>query len=110
MKTAKERNEFLATSCVHRELQSSLDGFSAAVREVRSRGSLQRHDFVEFLRQLRHQRVVIISAAHVNQLGGLILNCAHDFRMTMTGRAHGDTGIAIEKKIAIDVSNPDALA
>src|SRR6266567_239575 len=110
METPKERNKFFTASRVHRELQSTLDSFSAAVSEVRARRSLHRNDLIELLRQLRHRRVVVIGAAHVNKLRGLILNRADDFRLTMTGRAHRDPGVAVEKDVAIDVRDPDAFA
>ena len=109
MKAAKERDEFLASGCVHRQFQSGLDSFSAAVRKVRARRTSHRHNLVQLLGQLRHLAIVVIGAAHVNQLRGLILNCLHDFGMAVTGGTDGDAGVAVEKDIAIDVCYPDSL-
>jgi hypothetical protein len=46
----------------------------------------------------------------VNQPRGLILDCLHDFRVAMTGRAHGHAGVAVEKDVAINVSHPNSCA
>jgi hypothetical protein len=43
----------------------------------------------------------------VNELGCLILNCAHHFGVTMTSRTDGDTSVAIEKDIAVNVFDPN---
>src|SRR5438270_4182197 len=94
---------------MHGELQSRLDRFGATVGEMRSRRRWHRHNRVELLGELRHVTVVIISAAHMDQFRGLILNRAHHFGMAMTGRADRDAGIAIEKHIAVDIFDPYAL-
>ena len=91
------------------EFQRRLDRFRAAVGEVRSCRRLHRHDRVQFFRELRHVTVVVVSAADVNQLRRLILNRFDDFRMTMSGRTHGHTGVAIEKDVAVNVFDPHAL-
>src|SRR5262249_28546919 len=104
-----EGYEFLPSCGMHGQLQSSLDSFRSTVREVRARGTLHWNNLIELLRQIRHQRVVIIRAAHVNQLRSLVLNRGHDFRMTMTRGTDRDAGVAIEEHVAIDVFDPDAL-
>ncbi len=73
MKTVKERNELFAAGGVHRQLQSGLDSFGAAVGEVCSRWRGNRHNLVELLRERGHVPVVVISAAHMNQLFGLVV-------------------------------------
>src|ERR1700681_843993 len=108
MKAAKERNELLAPRGMHGELQSCLDSFSAAVGEMSPRRSRDGHDLVELLGQFRHALVVIIGAAHVNQLGGLVLNRAYDFRMAMPGRTDRNPGVTVQKNVAINVFDPDA--
>ena len=76
MKTAEERNELFAAGGVHRQLQGSLNSFGAAVGEMCAGRSLNGDYFVELLRQFRHSRVVVVGAAHVNQLRRLVLDCA----------------------------------
>src|SRR5262249_48437083 len=100
--------ELLTTSRVHREFQSSLDGFSTAVGEVRPRRRLDRNDRIEFLSELRHVAVVIISAAHVNELFSLLLNRFDDFGMAMAGRTDRNAGVTVEKNIAVHVFHPNA--
>jgi hypothetical protein len=65
------------------QFQSSLDGFSAAVRKVGARRPLDRDNLIELFRQVGHQRVVVVSATDVNQLCGLVLNRSHNFRMAV---------------------------
>src|SRR5438552_3255200 len=108
MKAAEESDEFFASGRVHCQLQSSLDGFGAAVSEMRLRRSRDRNDLIKFLGQLRHLPIVEISSAHMNQFRGLFLNGSDDFRVTVSGRTHGHAGVAIEKKIAVNVLDPDA--
>src|SRR5437867_4149600 len=108
MKAAEESDEFFASRRVHCQLQRSFDSFRAAVGKMRLRRSRNRNNFIEFLGQLRHLPIVEISSAHMNQLRGLFLNRGDDFGMTVSGRTHGDAGVAIEKKIAVNVLDPDA--
>jgi hypothetical protein len=70
--------------------------------------AIDRHNRVELFRELRHVAVVVIGAAHVNQLRCLFLNRFHDFRMAMSGRTDRDAGVAVEKNVAVDVFNPNA--
>jgi hypothetical protein len=46
----------------------------------------------------------------MNQLFGLALNRLDYFRMTVSGRADGDSGIAVQKDVAVHVFNPNALS
>src|SRR3982751_4230180 len=92
---------------MHREFERSLNCFSATVGEVSSGRCFDRYDLVELLCELRHMPVVVVGAAHVDELCGLLLNCAHNFRMTMTRGAHGDAGVAVEKDVSIYVFNPN---
>ena len=108
MKAAKKSDELFTARRVHRQLQSSLDSFGAAVGEMCLRRSRDRNDLIKFLGQLRHLPIVEISSAHMNQLRGLFLNRGDNFGMTVSGRTHGDAGVAIEKQIAVNVLNPDA--
>src|SRR5687768_7508961 len=108
MKAVEEGDELLTTGRVHREFQCSFDGFSAAVCEVRSRRRLNRNNRIELLCELRHVTVVVIGAAHVNQLLCLLLDGANYFGMAMSGGADGDAGVAIQKQVAVHVFNPDA--
>src|SRR5438552_15844414 len=108
MKAAEESDEFFASGRVHCQLQSSLDGFGAAVSEMRLRRSRDGNDLIKFLGQLRHLPIVEISSAHMNKLRGLFLNGGDDFGMTVPGGTHGDAGVAIEKKIAVNILDPDA--
>jgi len=45
----------------------------------------------------------------MNELLTLLLNCANDFRMTVSRRTNCDSGIAIEESVTVDVFHPDAL-
>src|SRR5437016_14174607 len=74
-----------------------------------ARGTLDWNNFVELLSQLRHQRVIVICAAHVNQTCGLLLDRGHNFGMAMTGRTHGDAGVTVKKNVAVNVFYPNAL-
>src|SRR5690349_22205581 len=89
VKAVEETDELLATGRVHRELQRSLDCFSAAIREVCARRRFDGHDGIELLCELRHVAVVEIGAAHVNQLFCLLLDCFDYFRMAVAGGTDG---------------------
>src|SRR5687767_14087274 len=108
MKAVEEADELLAASRVHREFQCSLNGYSAAVCEVRSRRRLNWNYRIELLCELRHVTVVVIGAAHMNQLFCLLLDSSNYLWMAMSGRTDSNAGIAIQKQIPIDVLNPDA--
>ncbi len=84
MKTVEEGNELFTTGGVHRKFQCRLDCFSAAVGKVSPRRRWHGHNLVEFFRERRHVAVVVVSATHVNELFRLLLNCSHNFRMTVT--------------------------
>jgi hypothetical protein len=45
----------------------------------------------------------------VDQLLSLLLNGGHNLGMTVTGRTDGDTGVAIEEDVAVNILNPNAL-
>jgi hypothetical protein len=45
----------------------------------------------------------------VYELRSLVLNRFYDFRMTVTGGADCNAGIAVEKNIAVDIFNPNAF-
>jgi hypothetical protein len=62
-----------------------------------------RHGPAQLLRELRHALVVKIGAGHVNQLGSLLLNRGDNLRMAMSGRAHGNAGRKVEKRVAVHV-------
>ena len=108
MKAVEERDELLATSCVHREFQCGLDSFRATVGEMRARRRFDGDDRIEFLCELRHLTVVIIGAAHVNQLFCLLLNGFDDFRMAVAGRTDRHTRVAVEKNVTVNVLDPNA--
>src|SRR6266446_8824273 len=71
-------------------------------------GRGNRHNLIELLRELRHVTIVVISAAHVYQLLGLLLNCAHHFRMAMARRTDRNSGVAIEENVSIDIFYPNS--
>jgi hypothetical protein len=108
VKAVEERDELFASSCVHRKLQCSFDCFSAAVRKVCARGTRDRNDLIKFLCELRHVAVVVISAAHVDQLFGLLLNCSDDFGVAVAGRTNGDAGVAVEEDVSVNIFDPHA--
>src|SRR5215213_94027 len=108
MKAIEEADELFTTGRMHRKFEGSFHGFSAAVCEVCSRRRLNGDNRVELLCELRHVTVVIIGAAHVNQLFCLLLDGANYFRMAVTSRADADAGVAIQEQVAVHVFNPDA--
>ena len=108
MKAVEEGYELLAPCRIHGELQSGLDGFRATTGEVCARRAIDGNYLVEFAREFRHVLVVIIRAADVNQLRGLFLNGADDFRVTVTGGADGDARVAVEERVAVNVLDPDS--
>src|SRR5258707_8688819 len=77
---------------------------------MRPRRPRHRYDLVELFRQVRHLPVVIVSAAHVNQLRDLILDGGHYFRMAVSSRTYGDAGVAVEEDISVDVFDPYTAA
>src|SRR5215208_817504 len=110
MKAVEEGDELFPARCVHREFQCSLYCFRPTVCEVRSRRRFDRYNRVKFLGELRHVTVIVVSAAHVNQLFCLLLDRLHDFRMTVSGGTDGHSGVAIEKNISVDVFDPNSGA
>ena len=109
MEAVKKSDELLSSGYMHRQLQRRLNRFSAAVGKVRARRRRYGNDFIQLLRQLGHQPVVIIGAAHVNELFRLLLNRPDHLGMTVTGRTNGNARVAIEEHVSIDVFNPDSL-
>src|SRR6185503_8694195 len=103
VKAVEEGDELLTTSRVHREFERSLDCLRTAICEVRPRWRLHRHDRVELLRELWHVTIVIISAAHVDQLCCLFLDSFDYVRMAMACRADSHPGVAIQKDVAVNV-------
>src|SRR5688572_4404870 len=91
------------------EFQSRLNGFGTTVSEMRPRWRGNRNNLIQLLCELRHVAVVIIRAAHVNQLCGLVLYRLHHLRMAVARRADSHPSITIEKDIAVDIFNPNAL-
>ena len=74
------------------------------------RGTVAGRDFGQLLRQ-RHQFFVIeIGAGHVDQARGLLLDGLHHARMAMAGRDHRDSGVEIEKTIAVHILHHGAFA
>src|SRR5688572_4624933 len=110
MKTIKKRDELLTAGGMHREFQGCLYSFGTAVREMCSRRRGNRNDLFEFLAELRHVAIVIVSSTHMDQPRALLLNRTHNFRVTMSRGANGDARIAVEKDVAVNVFNPDALS
>src|SRR5207244_3415542 len=98
-----------ATGRMHCQLEGRLDCLSSAVGKMRTSWAGNRRDRIECFSQVRHLSVVVIGAAYVYELRGLILNCFDDFGVAMPRRAHCHAGVAIQENIAIDIFDPDTL-
>src|SRR2546423_11159285 len=108
MKTIEERYELLATRGVHRKFQSGLDRLRTTVCKMSSRRGRDRHDLIKFFCKRRHVTIVVIRATHVNELLSLLLNCAHDFGMTMSRRTNCNSGVAVEEGVTVNIFYPNA--
>ena len=110
MESAEEGDHVLPLAVIARQLQSALDGFRAGVSVIDLVRSRHGHNLREALGQRHHALVVEVGARHVNQFARLLLNGGDHFRMTMSGRSHGDTGGKVEELIAIHVFDHNAAA
>src|SRR6185312_12841028 len=72
-------------------------------------GSIAGRDLAQLLGQGNESLVVKIGAGHMDQACGLILDCAHHVRMAVAGSYDRDTGIEVQKAVAIDVFYNGAL-
>ena len=109
MKTIEEGDELLAAGGVHREFQCRLHGLRAAIREMRFRRRRHRDNLIKFFCEGGHVTIVIIGATHVNQLPYLVLNRTHYLGMAVASGTDSDSRIAVEKGIAVDIFDPNAL-
>ena len=100
----------MPSGIISRQLERSFRGFGAGVAEVDAAWRVARRDRGELFGQIHHVLVVEVGARHVNQPRCLLLNGFHDAGMAVAGRHHGDSGIEIQKAIAIHVDDHAPLA
>ncbi len=103
MKGAKKRYKLPAPRMITGHFNCRFHGFCAGVAEIDPFREIARNQRGELLRQLHHVFVVKIRPRHVDQLGRLLANRLHDFGMAVPRRDHRNSGVAVEKAIAVDV-------
>ena len=83
VKRAVKRNQLVALRMKLGQLDGCFDGFRAGISEINALGGFSWGDGREALRQFDQRRIIKIRAGHVNQFGGLLLNCGDDIGMAM---------------------------
>ena len=110
MERAVKGDDALALGVVASQLHRGFHGLSTGVAVVSANRAGHGRYFAQALRQRDHAFVIKIGAGHVDQLGGLLLNCRHNFGVAMSGGNHGDAGGKIKEIIAINILNNHAAA
>ncbi len=110
MEGAGEGDEPMPARVVTRQLERRFHGLGSGVTEVDAPRRPVWRDGSQLLGQLHHVGVVEIGSGHVDQPCGLLLDGIYDTRMAVAGSHHGNSGIAIEKMIAIHVDYDGAFA
>jgi hypothetical protein len=110
MERAEERNELLPSRVIARELHRGFHGLGSRVAEVHASLGAAGSQCCELLGELHHVLVIKIRAGHVEQLSRLLTNGCYDSRMTVACGNDRDTGVEIEKTVAVHVLNDCALA
>src|SRR5205814_527538 len=98
----------LASGVVHSELQGCFDSLGAAVGKVGLCRAVDRAYLAQLLTKLRHMPIVKIGSAEMYELAYLLLKGRYDLRMTMAGRTDRNTGIAVQKDVAVRIGYPNA--
>jgi hypothetical protein len=68
--------------------------------------AIDRHDLIELFPKLGHVPVEEVRSAKMDQAIHLFGYCLYDLGVTMSGRANGYAGIAIEKDVSIRICYP----
>src|ERR1700734_2782106 len=103
-------DEFVALGVILGELDCGFDRFGAGIAEINALGSFARRDGSELLGELDHVGIIKISSGHVDQFGGLLLNCSDHIRVAMASGNDSDAGREIEKSVAVHVLDNGAAA
>ena len=110
MKSAEKRDELIASCGISSQLDRGFDGFGSGISEVDASFDAARREGSQLLRQLHHVFVIKIRAGHVDQARSLVLYGLHNFGMAVARRYHGNTGIEIQKAIAVNVLDNRAFS
>src|SRR6185437_3311957 len=108
VKGSEEGDNVLPPGVVTGDLQGALNGLGPGVAVVKTMRAGHGRDSRQPLGK-RHQRLIVeVRAGHVDQLGGLVLNGLHHFRMTMACRDDGDSGGKVQELVAVHVFHANA--
>src|SRR5260370_10896255 len=110
MEAAYESDVARPPGGVARQLHRPLDRLRARVREEHLRRRAREDLGLEAFGQLDLRAVVEISAGHVQEPPGLLLDGSHNTRMRVTGGDDGDARREVEKAVAVHIGHPAALA
>src|SRR5580700_10019755 len=110
MECAVKGDQFVSLGVKFHQLDGGFDGLGAGVAEVNALGFLAWRDGRELFGKFNHAGVVEISAGHVNQLAGLLLDGGYDFGMAMAGSDYGDACGEIEEDVAVNIFDCGAAA
>src|SRR5215467_4407417 len=105
MEGAIKGDDALALGVVAGQLHGGLNGLCAGVAVISADRPGHGRDFAQALRQRDHALVIKIGAGHVDQLGGLLLDCRHHLGVAMSCGNHGDSGGEIQEFVAVNVLN-----
>ena len=109
MEASEEGDQLVAPGGIARQLDRAFDGFGAGIAERDAARSVARRDLRKFLGQGDHLFVVKVRAGHVDEAGRLPLDRFDHPGMAVAGRHHRDSGVEIEKAVAVHVLDNGAF-
>src|SRR5208283_3539885 len=110
VEAAIERNQFVASRGIARQLDRAFYRLCAAIAEEYLVVVRLRHGGDEALRELRHVPVIEIRAGNVDELRRLLLNGLHHMGVAMAGGADRDARGKIQESVAVGIFNNRAVA
>ncbi len=103
-------DQLVASGVVARQFDRRLDRLSAGIAEIYAPGCVTWSNGGQFLRQLHHVLVVEVGPGHVDQAAGLALDRRDHVGVAVARGCHSNSGIEVEKAVAVDVFYHGAAA
>src|ERR1700694_3637637 len=107
MKCSEKCDYLLPLGVVSRQLQSALDRLGSGVSVINTMRTRHWRYLRQSLRQGYHALVIEVGARHMYEFTRLFLNGSYHFRMTMTGRCHGNARGKVVELVTIDIFDHD---